>query len=62
MPVKRTVLFRFDVDDHVKTSLNNEGIVRTLAFDLSGVKYQVSMECGSQWYPDAELKAVTTDS
>lgn len=55
----RTVTFKFDVDDHVKTSLNNEGIVRTLAFDVAGVKYLVCMECASQWYPEAELTAVT---
>ena len=50
------VEFKFSIDDKVKTSLGDTGIVESMAFDEGGVRYFVGTAQNSRWLKEKELQ------
>lgn len=53
----KSVDFKFDIDDRVKTVFGDVGIIDNLGFDDAGVRYWVKRSSESQWFKEAELTA-----
>lgn len=52
----RTVTYRFDIDEMVKTPFMDEGIVIMLAFDDGEQKYYVQTKRNSGWFKEKQLQ------
>ena len=54
---KKTVVFKFDVDDKVVTPFGDTGIVSSLDFDTAGIQYYVQRDNGCLWFKEDQLTA-----
>lgn len=50
------VHFQFELNEVVYTPFGNQGIVRVLAKDGEGRKYQIQTYVGMQWYRERDLR------
>lgn len=53
----KTVEYKFDLDQKVKTPFGDEGIVSMIGFDEGGKQYFVKTSNNGQWFKEDQLSA-----
>lgn len=51
----KTVEYKFDMDQKVRTPFGDEGIITMLAYDEGGNKYYVQTASTSGWFKEGQL-------
>jgi len=53
--------FKFDLDDHIMTPFNSEGIITMCGVDGDGIQYYVKTATGGNWFKERELSFLKQD-